>query len=179
MNKQGRGETGTSYSRQIRVIADKSIQLSIGGKGRPITASIQLPEGMAEKINWERVQVQLRGTLPSPTIPEELNEWPCEQQMAWRNKWLESEEGKAYQLAQEKATHYSTKLKEQHSFRLEDIEPGDYTLNIRFQEKTQDRNQWNGSVLGTITKQITVEPIKGGGYSAEVLDLGKLELDTQ
>jgi hypothetical protein len=70
------------------------------------------------------------------------------------------------------------KLEPDGSFRIDDVEPGIYTLLIVVRERPTDQSHpaIGGDELGRVQREVTVPPIPGG-RSDEPLDLGSTTLE--
>ena len=60
-------------------------------------------------------------------------------------------------------------------FRIDDVVPGSYRLDILASESPQSTVQVEGLPFGTMTRDITVPP-SSTGNPGELIDLGDLEL---
>lgn len=175
--KGGHSHTGTSVSRPVEVAAGDTTTAQVGGTGRPVAASVDVPKDVADESHWEDgMMVELHTRMPDPPTPDGFEEWTELEQDIWRGLWRESEEGKAFQASLPPAVTYYTGFTEDHSFRLEGVAPGDYNLVIQFRGERTQENQWNPDVLGTIKREVTVEGVEGD-HPRPPQELGVLTLD--
>lgn len=167
----------------IDVLPGKTNTIEIGGTGQAVTARIEAPEALREKIDLTFAVVQvnvphLRLPLLQPApIPQEIRNNPNEVE-AWMRQWERTDEGKkwvalklAHAARQEQtasAPNYWATADRQGKFRLEDLPAGDYVMNIHF--KGDDAPDCSLSHY-----RFTI-PAFDGPRMDEALDLGVLQL---
>ena len=78
-------------------------------------------------------------------------------------------------VAEHRGAPYQTMVDDDGRFRIDDVTPGSYGLNILASEPTQSAVQVEGLRFGTMTRDITVPPTTTGNPD-ELIDLGDIEL---
>ncbi len=149
----------------VEVKTGASTRVDIGGSGRSVVGHLAIPKELAEEIaSGERVgEMRLREKPAS--YPNELSE---KQRNAWYWKWrLETPEGKAYRF-RDASNHYSFPLQPDASFRIENVSPGTYQMEIEL--KAGLKPMGFGDPVGLVEKEIMVP---AGGE--EAVDLGAIE----
>jgi hypothetical protein len=104
--------------------------------------------------------------LPEPPYPADLS---SANRTAWLARWRLSEAGTRYRRAQRSFGH-TLKLSANHSFRVDEVQPGRYVLEVRLRGAAQGKD----SELARLTYEFGVAPI---AYPASrPVDLGTLNL---
>jgi hypothetical protein len=93
----------------------------------------------------------------------------AEEFSAWNNR----PEVKA---ARDNYRYYAVSFKEDGSFRIEDVPPGQYELRMMFNEPSASGSPNMGRVIGNLNKDVEVPE---NGAIDEPVDLGKLELQVR
>lgn len=156
-----------SHATPVKVEAGKVAQVTIGGKGRPVMGTLDLPKDLPE--GFQIGQANLATRQPEYKRPENFEKLSEEEQ---KKAWIEFAKSAIYQAWQKNQRHYGVPIKPDGTFRVEDIEPGDYTFSASVNAQGTDRMPW-GEQIAHATKQITVPAIPGG-VSDEALDIGTL-----
>jgi peroxiredoxin len=184
--KTGRMMT-QSHAETVEVIAGETVNVTLGGEGRPVVGRLVLPPDCNESVNWSNTIVTLTLKLPGPPRPEDFNEMIKPEKRAWNNSWRQSEEGKAYiKMEWEKARSYAVEVDQDGSFHAEDVPAGAYTLQVTVGAPPGGMWWWRApgpsvgqtDFSGTLTYEFEV-PDMNEGWSDEPLDLGALEVDKE
>ncbi len=157
--------------------AGETVHIDLGGAGRPVVGKLKPPEGLGEKVNWNFVLVNVESDLTrpkSPSIPTDIQTDP-EKRKAWWQKWSQTEEGKAWNTANEQynrlraaSPRFTASVDRDGTFRIDDVPSGNYSLDVRFQRQPAGRLR---------NHRFSVAPIDGN-VSADPIDLGDLQLKT-
>ena len=141
----------------------ETTRLAIGGIGRPVIGKAVIPGEL--KAKWSQVDPSGRISC-SPQPPRPYDQLTAEEQNRWGQEWE-----KAYRS-------YAFVIHSDGSFRVEDVPPGSYQLEIRVNEDYEEF-RFHGSIrLGSINRTINVPDIPGGlAYTDQPLDLGSLPLE--
>jgi hypothetical protein len=139
----------------------QTVQVTLGGKGRPVVGRITGPSG--ERIS--RMGVADAGQLftprrvPEPPHPDGWDKMTAEQRQAHVQAWLKSPEGqKAVQAIAGKPRGTWFAVQRDGSFRAENVEPGTYDLNVSILERDSNSQQANKMVARA---HATVEVVAG------------------
>jgi beta-lactamase regulating signal transducer with metallopeptidase domain/peroxiredoxin/protocatechuate 3,4-dioxygenase beta subunit len=169
---------GHSHSTPVEVQAGKTHEVNLARNGRPVIGRVSIPESLAGKVDWQQAHntIMSKVTIPNPKVPDDVQEKGQEAVAEWYAKWQKSLEGLAYQRAHQKVKHYPLAIKGDNTFRVEDVEPGTYTLSLYVREMPRDNRGFSQEPLANGTLEFTVPEIPGGGSLAEPLDVGVVEL---
>jgi len=171
----------------------ETIQVTIGGTGRPVTGRFALPEGRGIKSEWELAAPEIRTdqglSRKKPALPKIWDKLPAKERLARFMEWLKTDDGRAYQKAMQahsaarwkarlaprvRSRRFIGTMEADGSFRAEAIPAGDYMLSYKLRAPGSD--PYTGTPIGTVEHPFTVPPIKGG-RSDTPLSLGTLDLE--
>jgi peroxiredoxin len=159
----------TAQSEQITVTAGQTTTVTLGGKGRPVIGQVKFP---AEAATWPEHQinsnVMMKVDLPPLPIPPDMARTPQDYQ-TWMSKFRKTDAGKAYFRLLAKRRVYQLELDADGNFKIEDVVPGTYTVNISVFPRQ------GGQILAQAVTEFTVPPIPGG-YTSEPLEIPTLVL---
>lgn len=160
----------TSYSSSTNVVVEpgKTVEITVGGSGRPVVGQINLPADL-KNSSWMVGQASLRTKVnwPKFEVPDEVEKMTMEEQKAWYEKWKETPEGKKFLEEQRKAIEqmkdFGLRVEGDGSFRADDIPAGTYTLYITLADRpTSSRQCGPGEEVATVTHEFTMPPTPGG-----------------
>lgn len=165
--------TSTS-SPPVSVKAGETTTVRIGGTGRPVVGRVKLDDSLAGQP-WGDYHAGLstsqRNTGIMPPQPAGFDKMTPDERRAYWETWRKTDEGKAYlaQLAGAQRTmrHYGFALESDGTFRIEDVDPGTYSINIQLQKPSNDRRGYNNDILAMASAEIVVPPIANGTQSDE------------
>lgn len=164
-------------SEKVTVPAGRTVKVSLGGKGRPVTGRAALPPG-AEGIDLQAGDGRFSTKIefPKPPLPGNWGSLDQQARRDWHEKWSNSDEGREYLKAQEEAQsarkYFSLVIGPGGSFRVEDVPAGRYELRIQV---LTSRNDPRAGLAASLTHEFII-PEMPGGRSDKPLDLGKLTL---
>jgi peroxiredoxin len=171
--------TGYANSTNVEVEAGKTIEVQLGGTGRPVIGKINIPQQIAERVNWQYSHNGIRSNLklPTPKQPDNAHEMDAAARQKWWQEWQKTPEGQAFQKAQENMKHYPLVIGADGSFRVDDVPAGPYVLNVNLMEAPVARTtgQHSQEQLANAQKEFVVPEIPGG-VSDEPFDIGAVEL---
>ena len=128
------------------------------GVGRLLAGRFTVPD-YAGKVGWQAGQsIVLAATVPEPATPVFDSD---EAKAVWMNKFMKTEEGRAWQRAQRS---FAIVPEADGSFKCEDVPPGAYELRVKLHEAPEQ----GGGALASLTTNITV------AAADTTLDLGLL-----
>ncbi len=171
-----------THSERFELDAGKTVAVKLGGKGRPVIGKVNLPEDKIKGRNIFFNQATIHTPYPvnQMELVEKVKGMKPEEQQAFYQKWMETDEGKAYQEKMRKyaesAVNFTVDIKPDGTFRAEDVPAGKFDLGINLTQPDTANNPWGGKLLAMINKPFEVPEIPGG-VSDQPLDLGTIELD--
>ncbi|MEM6458785.1 MAG: carboxypeptidase regulatory-like domain-containing protein [Planctomycetota bacterium] len=171
----------------------ESLDVQIGGGGRPVTGYFVWPEDAANpsfaaghhslsthvEVDPQAKQALIE-KLKDEWLPADFDELSMEDRQAFMN----SDKGRAAQKGIEEAMeafrggprrHYSFGLEADGTFRIDNVPPGTYNLSLSLREPPVGNQCGMGEPIGSFSQVVTVPPLPDGvDYLAEPLDLGEL-----
>jgi peroxiredoxin len=159
----------------VDVIAGQTANVTLGGKGRPITGTVLLPPSLAAHNDgsWMLTgQARTRSKVQPPPIPDDIKTGTQDQIEKWYKDFLASDAGKKFIAAQRAQTQtfrdYPAEVAADGKFRVEDVVPGSYDLyfTVSGTSTTMAGRMMDDNTLATGTVEFTVAEIPGG-YSDE------------
>ena len=170
--------TGSSHATNVTARPGQTIEVTIGGTGRPVIGRVDIPADLKTN-SWTIGDASLRTSVKPPKmdIPAAVQKMTMEERMAWYEKWKQSPEGKAFaeeqRKYQEQSKYYAVRVEGDGSFRVDDVPAGAYTLNITLADMPRAGAGPLGEELATINHQFTMPPV-AGAVSEEPFDLATL-----
>jgi len=166
-----------SQAETLVVEPGKTVEVTLGGKGRPVIGQVIAPAGGDIPIPpGTEVKIRTKLDLPKPPLPDNWDQMDSKAQHQWNENWYKTTEGKTYLQAHEEAQrtteYYGDIVNSDGTFRVEDIPAGNYVLEVELFRSPQNRQ---AGVIGTVSHEFII-PEMPGGRSDEPLDLGKLEM---
>jgi hypothetical protein len=170
-----------SLGEPVRVEPGATVQITIGGKGRPVIGRVEPPDGWTKSVDFtDDSETYIETNRAFTPYPPELfrgkttlngGYWSD-----WTQRWLESPEGREYR---DRRFAVRVGLEPDGSFRVDDVPPGEYRLAIRVKgEITTQTISARGRDPGPFARivRIFTVPAVPGGRSDEALDLGVMRL---
>jgi len=160
----------------IHLQPGQSLQMTLGGEGRPVTGRFVPPADYQGPVYFGaglRAFATQRPDLPRPADYDRMTQ---REQQEWLKQWHQTPEAEAFYDARWhdlNRRHYSFRIEEDGSFRIEDVIPGKYNFTVWLEERFRgsDRPEEIGGYNGTAE----VPPL-ARAYTDEPLDLGDLTL---
>jgi thiol-disulfide isomerase/thioredoxin/protocatechuate 3,4-dioxygenase beta subunit len=176
---------GTANSIRVNITADHNEPVIVGGTGRAVIGRIAWPEGatvypLTEGHHGLSTATDYR-KLHEQFLPEGFDTWDMEK----RQQYIESDEGKkafeAYNKVTEKLTinrkHYGFAINSDGTFRIDDVLPGTYMLNVSIDKPLPGRSCGNGDSVGQVNQEVTVSELaEGVTYDPVPMDLGTISI---
>ncbi len=154
------GSVAETHATLVTVVSNETAMVDLGGAGRPVVGQATLA-GQPVSADTPLTGV-LRSELPSIPFPEGLS---GDEKEAWHVEWFWSGEGRAYREAQRS---YVLEPAADTGFRIDDVLPGDYMLEMTL--KTVERDP--DTAPSHVSMKVTVPEPAG----LEPFDLGKIEM---
>jgi thiol-disulfide isomerase/thioredoxin/uncharacterized GH25 family protein len=162
----GANMTGAAISKRIVAEAGKTIEVTLGGAGRPVVGRVALPADMPER--WVVMQSSISSNMKfeKPPTPANFDDLSPEEKQKWVETWQKSDEGKAFQARasklQESRRDYGFRMAPDGSFRVEDVEPGSYVVRVGLAQPPVGSTCGWGDEIGSASTEFTVPEIPGG-----------------
>ena len=133
--------------------------------GRPLIGRLRLvdEDERSAEAKWNAYLAPRR---PDPPYPPELSKANRD---SWLARWRLTEAGARYRRARRNFGH-TLKLSADHSFRVDEVQPGKYVLEVRVSGIVQGRY----TELATLTHEFGVAPIPDP--ASRPVDLGELRV---
>ena len=173
------------------VAAGQTVTLKIGGDGRPVVGKVIYPtqlEGHATS-QYDNSQVSSRNNMgfEAPPMPLLVRMGSAETQQKWFREWMKTDEGKKYLQAmqdrQRNMRSFPLVIGSDGTFRVEDVPPGSYSININLNTLVTGPNGNTVQPVGTGYAEFTMPAIEAGKIDeplqvdpVEVTPLGKYKV---
>jgi protocatechuate 3,4-dioxygenase beta subunit len=151
-----------SQPTDVMVKPGEVTQMQIGGNGHLLVGQLQLSDSEME-IDWTNSGYHSLNSFPQPPPFKSTEEYRA---------WAQSP---ATLEAQRKARSYTVQLSSTGAFRIEEVLPGTYQLNLSFQQP-DSRGRLTGAHLGSLSTNVVV-PVYVKG--APPIDLGTIVVRTR
>ena len=179
VSRQDRSGAHWSLGESVRAKPGQTVDIMLGGKGRPVIGRIERPEGSAQPIDFT-VESEAGIETNYSWMPYPLSLFRGKTSLGaewndWLHRWPGSPEGREHGNRRV-AIHVG--VAPDGSFRIDDVPPGEYRLGITVNGKVRFHAtvmRGDPGPFGRIVKTFTVPPIPGG-RSDEPLDLGVMRL---
>jgi RNA polymerase sigma factor (sigma-70 family) len=152
----------------VEVVPGRTSRLDIIQEGgRALVGRLSAPGDVEPDLanaEWHAYIVVKR---PDPPYPAGLGEL---ERAKWLRRWKQTEEGKRYRHA-ERDFGYTVVIQDDRSFRVDEIQPGRYVLEVRVRGSSRE----NRGELARLTREFAVAP--AGPQSSGPVDLGTLVLE--
>ncbi|MEN6335742.1 MAG: M56 family metallopeptidase [Phycisphaerales bacterium] len=163
----------------VMVRPGEATRVRLGGEGRPIVGRFVPPSDQGGTFHFGRGQYDLKTREPSRPRPPDYAQMTDRQQQEWLQRWWRSEEAAAYFEAiwrDPNRRGYAFDIKDDGSFRIEDVISGEYDLVVSLEEQLP--GQGPPEEIGLYRGAVKV-PAMTESYTEEPLDLGDLTLSVR
>ncbi len=160
---------GYHPARNLSLQPGKSSDITLGGKGRPLEGTLTLPDWVKTQHDLSWCFARLQRLHPEPFPGGRTRN----RQSSWVRRNRQTPEGKKYWLAE---LDFSFRVNPDGTFRLEDVPPGEYELDVQFYAAPDDNGREYEQLMGAVKKAITVPKFPAGRQS-EPHNLGEVEID--
>lgn len=147
----------------IRIEPGETLELTVGGAGRPVVGRLAIPEGLALDPVRSGARLGLKPP-PGPEVPENLSP---DERRDWLRRWPETEAGRAYRAWQADRRSYPVILDADANFRADDVRPGTYLLDLRLIDLETDEP-------ARVESAPIEVPEADGDAAHEALDVGEV-----
>lgn len=159
-------------SERTGVSPGQTVQITVGGTGRPVIGRGVLPAGAALPDGWKFGDCRIITRDRRPTLPANWQQLSDAQRQLWYQQWNGTEEAKAI----ERNRHYYPVFPAKDgSFRVDDVVPGDYSLILRIDDSNAGSNAGFVKPMAQLAHEFTLPEIPGG-RTDEPHDLGQIQL---
>ena len=163
LNERERGRATYSHGTSVTVKSGETAEVLIGGGGRTVVGRMTILGGGPEDVDWRRDQhwLQSQAQLPTNLVPPVItgNMTDEERRKAYREynekeaAFWRTEEG----MAQErKQRNYALRFETNGTFRVDNVEPGKYHLQISLTNPDRPDNYYEQ--IGSMNKDVTIPP---------------------
>ncbi len=194
--RTGRNSSDDSTIQQhaVEVRSGETTRFDIRRLGRPVTARLVMPEGLAADYDWRLAMVSVETppehvdlpAPPKPPLPEGVDpQKDREAAMKWYHEWQTTDEGKRFQeevdrynelLRRSQPTEVCrTDVRPDGSLVFADVPVGEFQLTARAY-RLLEQGGGRRVLIASLTHPFKV-PEMPGGSSAEPVDLGELVLE--
>ncbi len=156
-------------ARNVAPEPGQSLQVDLGGEGRPVVGRLRLPEWFKEPFDWTWSTANLRMVEPEPPYPDGLT---SKEKRDWYETWKRTDAGRAHWLADR---DYGFKLEPDGSFRVDNVVAAKYELRITLHYPPADEGDRFRRIAGALKHEFTVSEVPPP-TSVQPLDLGELEV---
>ncbi len=161
-----------SHSVSLDVKPGETVQLEIGGTGRPVVGRLAIPDGVKlSQFAVGHAFGSLSPVLPDLPAPDDYLVFDSERRLAWREAFARTPEGRSYIEDSERS--YAVDLRPDGTFRVEDVPPGRYILKVPFEGVSRSSREGHQAFAHS---EVIVAEIPGG-RSDEPLDIGAVPLE--
>jgi len=183
LNDRESGRTATSHSVPVMVKPSATSTVMIGGTGRPVFGRINVIGAEVQDLDWRRDQHSMQSAItmpvdiPPPRITPNMSDE--DRQLAYREyndrqaAFWRTEQGRALERKQR---HYALVFENDGSFRVENVEPGTYSVYVSPTNPDRGDNYYES--IGSMNKTVTV-PEAPAGKADEPFDLGSMDLQVR
>ncbi|MBN2127899.1 MAG: right-handed parallel beta-helix repeat-containing protein [Sedimentisphaerales bacterium] len=172
----GRGSASVTSRTPVVVDSGRTATMKLGGEGRPVIGKLVPPQGYHGPIYFGQGLRSLSTSRPEEPRPENYDQMSRREQQAWHGQWRQTPEAEAFYEAMWSNLnwrHYCFSIQQDGSFRIEDVIPGKYDLNVWLEERFT--GQGRPEEIGGYNGIVEVPPMAEVSTD-EPLDLGELTL---
>lgn len=170
-------EDGTNLKRRaastlVKVKPGETTQIEIGGKGRPVIARVEFPEGFNAKADYvTNSEFTVLSDRPIIPYPKDIKSNRSKDAQQWAERWRKSSEG--FEYRKNWLSFNNLKLRPDGTLRIEEVPAGDYQLHMVYRAEPANGRMTSPTNIGYVKIKFNVPDIPGG-YSDDPLDLGTL-----
>jgi len=172
------GERSTTFTQAtpVDVKAGETVEVQVGGTGRPVTGRVSVPAEVAGNVDWSAVRFSFstKVDVRRPKLPDDWADMDDAARRKWGEAWQQGPEGRAQQAAYQAARHFAARLDGQGKFTADDVPAGTYTAMVMLMAPPKG-DRPSTDVAAMVQHEFTVPPSKGA-EADEPLDIGVIEL---
>ncbi|MEN6575120.1 MAG: M56 family metallopeptidase [Phycisphaerales bacterium] len=160
----------------IHLEPGQNMQMTLGGQGRPVIGRFVPPADYKGSAYFGAGLRAFSTSRPERPQPDNYDQMTQRERAEWLKQWLKTPDAQAYYDAiwhDLNRRHYTFRIQDDGSFRIEDVMPGTYEFTVWLEEQFtgQGRQEEIGGYYGTAQVPAMMQT-----YTAEPLDLGDLAL---
>jgi hypothetical protein len=159
-----------SNSVSVDVKPGETARIQVGGTGRPIVGRLAVPEGASLDHFTLGHGVLAFPTRELPT-PADFPEFDSKKRLAWWSAFYRTADGRSY--AENRDLGYAVDLRQDGTFRIEDVPEGRYELKLPFEGLSRGTREGRQA----FARCEVIVPEIPGGSSEEPLDIGTIPLE--
>jgi beta-lactamase regulating signal transducer with metallopeptidase domain/peroxiredoxin/protocatechuate 3,4-dioxygenase beta subunit len=158
----------------VQILPGQITRIAVGGQGRPVVGKFVPPTDYDGPVYFGAGLRALDTARPERPTPDNYEQMSNREQQQWLNQWLKTDEAQAHydtMWHDPQRRHYSFRIQDDGTFRIEDVIPGKYKFTVWLEERFtgQGRQEEIGAYYGTVEV-----PEMADAYRDEPLDLGEL-----
>lgn len=172
----GHERTPTSL-RPVKVRPGETLELTLGGSGRPVIGRFTAPKGGTAPATFKYGRRVLETAEPEPPLPPDHRQMRASEISRWQADWFRSPEGREARERFRRDLNRRTfafKIEPDGTFRIEDVPEGRYRLQVVVEAEPVPGEPWRA--LAAYLGEAEVPTIPAGQSDAP-LDLGDLPLE--
>jgi thiol-disulfide isomerase/thioredoxin len=162
------GATYMEYQQPVRFEPGQTARVKLGGRGRLLLGRVSAPPDVRVDLDGAYQRVGLR--KKSPHVPDDVRAQGGEALAAWRHRWLETDQGRAWDAS---PTLFAGALSADGAFRFADVTNGSSTLLADLVGPVPEAKAARVAIVGQLVHDFVVPEI-ALEQSDEPLDLGRL-----
>ena len=170
------GDARDSNHQHVHVLPGQTTNLQLGGQGQPVIGRVIFPELPPMPGNVIRVHGALwRHSEFNMPRPPEWDQMDAEDRRLYEHEWRSSPDGVAWKRS---VCNYEFPVSsDDGAFRIPDVRPGRYTMQIRFELRDQTSQQVNFRTTADRHLIVLDEPPPAGAPAA--IDVGHIPIFVQ
>ncbi len=171
------GDSVSSHTSRTPIVveAGQTATMTLGGEGRPVIGRFVPPPSWEGPVYFGAGFRALDTVRPDPPRPADYDQMTQREQQRWLKRWYETPEAREYRDAlwhDLDQRHYTFRIRDDGTFRIEDVIPGKYNFTVWLEERLSGGGP---EEFGGYSGTIEVPPMDQA-YSDEPLDVGDLVL---
>jgi len=171
------GDSVSSHTSRTPILVEsgRTATMTLGGEGRPVIGRFVPPPDWEGPIYFGAGFRALDTVRPDPPRPADYDQMTQREQQRWLKRWYETPEAREYRDAlwhDLDQRHYTFRIRDDGTFRIEDVIPGKYNFTVWLEERLSGGGP---EEFGGYSGTIEVPPMDQA-YSDESLDVGDLVL---
>jgi len=158
----------------LQILPGQTVRVPIGGRGRPVVGKFVPQTGYDGPVYFGAGLRALDTVRPERPTPDNYEQMTKREQQEWYKQWRDTSEAQAYYDTlwhDPQRRHYSFRIQEDGTFRIEDVIPGKYKFTVWLEERFTGQGQ--PEEIGAYYGSVEV-PEMDEAYSDKPLDLGEL-----
>ena len=159
-----------SYGTMVDTKSGQTQQVQIGGTGRPVIGKVRVPGVSCDRL----ISTNSSAIIGTPAFPENYHEMSEDDRRAWYLRWYQTTDAQQRQAIT--VRRFPVKIREDGTFRVDDVPAGHYQLEIMIKAIENVEGVPREKMLGRVTRSFEMKAMEGGrSDKAQLLGVLKLE----